>query len=160
MTEIVTIADRPDLAPVVANWLWHEWGRPYGYPYERTLNTVSRSTSRLGPQQTFILLVDAEPVGTSSLVTHDLDERPDLTPWLAGVFVTPKARRNGYVIPLMQAVEAAAVAASISTLWLHTEHAERIYAKAEWDRVEIVQRSGKPPVTLMRKELETGGPNY
>jgi len=24
-TEVVTIADRPDLAPVIAEWLWAEW---------------------------------------------------------------------------------------------------------------------------------------
>jgi hypothetical protein len=46
--------------------------------------------------RTFILLADGEPVGTASLAAHDLDERPDLTPWLAGVFVDPHTRGQGY----------------------------------------------------------------
>jgi len=45
------------------------------------------------------------------------------------------------------------VSASVRTLWLHTEHAERIYAKAGWRTVEIVERKGNAPVTLMRRDL-------
>jgi hypothetical protein len=131
----------------------HEWGNRSGHPLTRTRDEIARSTSRLGPQQTFVLLADGVPVGTSSLVVHDLDERPDLTPWLAGVLIVPEARRRGYVIPLIQAVEAASVAAAIPRLWLHTEHAEGIYAKAGWERVEVVQREGKSAVTLMRRDF-------
>ena len=86
----------------------------------------------------------------------DLDERPDPTPWLADVFVAPEARRKGHVIPLIQAVETAAIAASIQTLWLHTEHAARIYTNAGWQAVEIVERKGKLPVTLMRRDFMPG----
>jgi hypothetical protein len=68
---------------------------------------------------------------------------------MASVFVIPKARPRGHVIPLIQAVEAAPVAAGIPTLWLHTDTAAWVYAKAGWRTVEIVQRQGgKPPATL------------
>jgi hypothetical protein len=152
-TEIVTLADRPDLAPIVADWIFHEWSKRGGYSFEQTLKHVS-ATGSLIPK-TFVLLVGGEPVGTSSLVVHDLDERPHLTPWLADVFVVPEARRRGYVIPLIQAVEAASIAAAIPTLWLHTEHAERIYARAGWQRIEVVQRKRKSAVTLMRRDLSS-----
>jgi hypothetical protein len=46
-------------------------------------------------------------------VAHDLDERPDLTPWLAGVFVFPEARGRAHVVHLIQAVEAACRSAAI-----------------------------------------------
>lgn len=153
VTKIVTIADRPDLAPVVADWIWHEWDKNYGHPLSHTLDGIEGSTSRRGPQQTFVLLVDGVPIGTSSLVAHDLDERPRLSPWLAGVFVAPEWRRRGHVIPLIQAVEAATIAASVVTLWLHTEHAKRIYARAGWQELEVVQRKGRAPVMLMRRDL-------
>ena len=102
--------------------------------------------------RTFVLLVDDEPVGTASLVAHDLDERPDLTPWLAGVFVAPHARRQGYAVQLVRAVEQEARKASVSTLWLYTNTAERIYARAGWQTVEIVQHDGKS-FSLMRRDL-------
>ena len=83
-----------------------------------------------------------------------MKERPDLTPWMASVYVAPEARRRGHVIPLIHAVEAAATAAGILTIWLHTNSAARIYAKAGWRTVEVVQRDGgETPATLMRRDL-------
>ncbi len=75
---------------------------------------------------------------------------------MASVFVVPDARRRGYVIELIKAVELAAVTAAIPTLWLHTDTAERIYAKAGWRTVEIVQREGKNAATLMRRDFGPG----
>jgi GNAT superfamily N-acetyltransferase len=151
-SEVVTIADRADLAPVIAEWLWHEWWHR-NCTIEQTRAAISASVARLGPPQFFVLLVNDEPVGTSSLVTSDLDERPELTPWLANVFVAPKARRRGHVIPLIRVVEDVCRSAGIATLWLHTEHADHIYARAGWQRVETVERAGRIPVTLMRRDL-------
>jgi len=102
--------------------------------------------------RTFILLADGEPVGTASLVAHDLDERPDLTPWLAGVFVEPHVRGRGYAGLLIAAVEQEACRASIPTLWLYSTMAERIYARAGWRTFGTVQHNGKP-FALMRRDL-------
>jgi GNAT superfamily N-acetyltransferase len=102
--------------------------------------------------QTLVLLVDDEPVGTASLTAHDLDERPDLTPWLAGMFVAPHARGQGYAAELIAAVEQEARKASISALWLYTNTAERVYARAGWRTVETVQHDGRP-FALMRRDL-------
>ena len=108
-------------------------------------------TTGLMPR-TFILLADGEPVGTASLVAHDLDERPDLTPWLAGVFVEPHARGQGYAGRLISAVEQEARGASLPTLWLYTNKAARIYARAGWRTVETVQHRSQP-FALMKRDL-------
>ena len=151
---IVRIADRPDLVPTVADWLWHEWWRDAGETLEATRNAVAASVSPSGPPQTFVLLVDGEPVGTASLVGHDLDERPALTPWLAGVFVVPEARGRGQVMHLIRAVEDACRSAEIGTVWLYTANAERVYARAGWHIAEVIQRYGRRQViTLMRRDL-------
>jgi N-acetylglutamate synthase-like GNAT family acetyltransferase len=152
--EIVTLAERPDLAPIVAEWLWRNWDRRSGYTYDQTLAYVTDSSAGQAIPQTFVLLVDEQPVGTSSFVAADMKERPDLTPWMASVYVAPEARHRGHVIPLIHAVEAAATAAGILTMWLHTDSAARIYAKAGWRTVEVVQRDGgETPATLMRRDL-------
>ena len=142
---IVRIADRPDLVPVVANWLWHEWWYRDGYTLEQTLDTVAASVSPSGPPQSFVLLVDGNPIGTASLVVHDLDARPDLTPWLAGVFVIPEARSRGHAIHLIQTVEAACRSAAIPVVWLYTAGAERVYARAGWHSVENYPASWQAP---------------
>jgi len=151
--EIVRIAERPDFVGIVAQWLWDEWHLDAGDSFESTRDAVAVSVSTSGPPQTFVLVVDDRPVGTASLVAHDLDERPHLTPWLAGVFVIPEARGRGHVIHLIQAVEVACRSAGLGTVWLHTANAERVYARAGWHTVEAIQRQGKRPVTLMRRDL-------
>lgn len=155
---LVTIADRPDLVPTVARWRWHEFGRDFGRTLEQAEARVAASVSRSGPPQTFVLLLDGEPVGTASLTATDLDERPDLTPWLASVYVVPEQRGHGHAAHLVAAVEEACRAASIASLWLYTNTAERVYARAGWRTAEVVQRDGKRPVTLMRRDLGDAGP--
>jgi GNAT superfamily N-acetyltransferase len=90
-----------------------------------------------------------------SLVAHDLASRPELTPWLAGVFVVPQARRRSHATRLTEAVEEACRSAAIPTLWLYTLTAERLYARAGWVTVESFDRHGRP-AALMRRDLATG----
>ena len=150
--QIVSTTDRPDLDRVVARWLWDAFWRDDGYSFDETLAAVHQSISARFMPRTFVLLRDGVPVGTASLAEHDLDERPDLTPWLAGVFVVPEARGQGLVAHLITAVEAAARGASIRTLWLYTVSAERIYSRAGWLIAERILHNGKP-ATLMRRDL-------
>jgi GNAT superfamily N-acetyltransferase len=149
---IVSTSQRPDLVPVVARWLWDAFWHRDGYSLEDVLRAVHTSVPVRPMPRTFILLADDEPVGTASFVADDLEERPDLTPWLAGMFVDPHARGRGYAAHLIAAVEDACRAASISTLWLYTNTAERIYARTGWQTFETVQHDGKP-FALMRRDL-------
>jgi GNAT superfamily N-acetyltransferase len=149
---IVSTSERPDFVPLVARWLWNAFGRAGGRSFDETLDAVRTSVSARLMPRTFVLLADGEPVGTASLAAADLKERPDLTPWLAGVFVAPHARGRGHAARLVAAVEQEARAGSVETLWLYTRSAERIYARVGWETVEIVQHNGKPFV-LMRRDL-------
>jgi GNAT superfamily N-acetyltransferase len=154
--DIVTIARRHDLVPLVGQWLWDAFWRDDGHTLAETLDVVAVSLDPSGPQQTFVLLADGVPVGTASLAISDLDERPDLTPWLAGVFVVPEARGQGHAGRLIAAVEQASRAAGIATLWLHTSTAERVYQRAGWQVAEASQQVELPDV-LMRRDLDALG---
>ena len=115
-TSIVSTSDRPDLVEVTARWRWEEWLRGKE-SFEDALKRAQRTSAMgLTIPRTLVLLIDDEPVGTASLTAHDLEERPDLTPWLAGVFVSPHARGRGYAARLVAAVEEEARRASIATL--------------------------------------------
>ncbi len=150
---MVTTAERPELLPLVAHWLHEAFYREAGFSYEGTLAEISRPTAAIGPPQYFVLLRDEQPVGTATLDDADLDERPELTPWLANVVVVPEARGQGHVHRLIGAVEAACRVAGVATVWLHTQTAERVYARGGWVTVETVDRVGKSAVTLMRRDL-------
>ena len=150
---IVSTSDRPDLVEITARWRWEAFFRKHGQPFEEVFAAAQRTATAAPPMpRTFVLLADHEPIGTASLVDHDLDERPDLTPWLAGVFVAPQARGQGHAAQLITAVESAASEAAYPILWLYTRTAERVYERAGWERVETVQHKDNP-YTLMRRTL-------
>ena len=152
MRRIVTTVERPDLAPVVAAWLWESFARARGRSFEETLEAVQASVTASLMPRTFVLLVDGRPVGTASLAAQDLEARPDLTPWLAGVFVEPGSRGQGLAADLIAAVEDECRRTGIATLWLYTRTAENVYARAGWRKVETVAHNGKS-YALMRREL-------
>ena len=146
---IVSLRDRPDLVPAVASWLWHEWARRKGRTIEMVTARLTERRESWG-EETFVRLLNGVPVATASLVDADLDSRPDLSPWLAGVFVDPAFRGQGHAAALVRRVEDAARAAGIATLWLHTEHASGLYAKLGWESAGP-EMDHQFPVTLMRR---------
>jgi GNAT superfamily N-acetyltransferase len=147
---VTTVARRPELVRPVAEMLWHEFGQPRG----RTLaDAAAYVQARIAAAEPcFALLADGVPVGTASLVAHDLDERPDLTPWLASVCVTPEARGRGYAPLLVKTVEIAARGNGVRTLWLYTWGAADLYAGLGWLRVDTA-KDGPYDVVIMRKDF-------
>ncbi len=150
---IVALSDRPDLAPLVAHWLVDAFGHPASPTVEETV--ASLMAPHRGPEEVFILFDGDTPVGTASLAYDDLPSRPDLTPWLASVFVLPGARGKGYAAALVRRVEAFAMAASVKTLWLFTWTAEPLYARLGWQRVGLETNRGQE-VVLMRRDIAGG----
>jgi GNAT superfamily N-acetyltransferase len=149
---VVSTSERPDLAPVVAAWLWAEFSRARGSSLEETLAAVRISATARMPH-TFVLLVEGKPVGTASLAAQDLETRPDLTPWLASVFIEPAARGQGLAAHLIGAVEDECRRRSIPTLWLYTRSAEKVYRRAGWRTVETFL-AGDKSYALMRRDLD------
>ena len=151
---IVAVSDRPDLAPVVARWRVDAFfTHPGGYTVEEM--TALILAPPVGPEEAFILFDGGRPVGTAGLVHSDLDTRPDLTPWLAGLFVESAFRGRGHATALIRQVETFALAASVPVLWLYTSTAVPLYQRLGWHRVGLEQENGQA-VVLMRRVLSEG----
>ncbi|OAS21770.1 GNAT family N-acetyltransferase [Methylobacterium platani] len=150
---IVTTTDRPDLAPLTARWRWEAFARGQGRSLAEVTASEAATAAGPGPMpRTCVLLVDGAPVGMASLAARDLDPRPDLTPWLAGVYVAPEARGRGHAVRLVAAVEAQAAALGVATLWLYTRSAEGLYARIGWRTVEAFPYRERM-YALMRRDL-------
>ena len=120
---VVTLSDRPDLAPLVAQWRVDAFfSHPGGYTVEEL--TALILAPPVGPEENFVVFDGEQPVGTAGIAPYDLDTRPDLTPWLVGVFVQPAFRGRGHAQALVRRVEAFAQEASVPVLWLYTSTAE------------------------------------
>lgn len=148
---IVTISDRPDLAPLVARWRVEAFfNHPGGYTVEEMTELILDPS--VEPEETFVLFDGGRAVGTAALIRSDLDTRPDLTSWLAGLFVEPAFRRRGHATRLVRKVEAFARASSVPVLWLYTSTAEALYARLGWQRAATEDESGEE-VVLMKRTL-------
>lgn len=151
-TRILAVSGCPALAPLVAGWLVEAFHRQPGDMTVEAMTALILAPPR-GAEESFVLFEGDRPVGTASLAHDDLPSRPDLTPWLAGVFVLPDCRGRGHASALVRHVEGAARAASIAGLWLYTRTAERLYAGLGWERVGLERDKGRE-VVLMRRRLD------
>lgn len=151
--DIVSTFDRPDLAPLTARWRWEAFYADDGTPLEAVVEHAVRMAAdpQLMPQ-TLVLLEDGVPVGTASLTAHDMDDRPDLTPWLAGLYVQPASRGRGHAVRLVAAVERLAAEAGIAVLWLFTQSAAGLYDRLGWTTAETLVE-GDRTFVIMRRAL-------
>jgi N-acetylglutamate synthase-like GNAT family acetyltransferase len=86
------------------------------------------------------------------LVPHEVDDRPDLTPWLDGVYVVSAFRHRGLGSALVEHVVAEARTMGIPALYLYTSDAESLYSRLGWVVIERRQHRGDA-VTVMSKQL-------
>jgi GNAT superfamily N-acetyltransferase len=151
--DVISTRARPDLAEVTGQWRWVEFFARHGRSRESVIHAereAARTTSAM--PHVLVSLADGEPVGMATLAAHDLDARPDLGPWLAGVYVLPAFRGRGHATHLVGAIEDLARAAVIPALWLYTRTAEPLYRRCGWCTVERFPRNGHV-YDLMRRDL-------
>jgi len=151
--DISYLADHPEFVPALARGLLEQWRFVGG---EQTLESrTARLRAHLNRDLLPIAWVahaDGQPLGTAALRVHDLESRPDLTPWLGGVYVAPPYRRQGIGAALCAAVEQKAQALGYGELFLFTLDKQAWYAALGWKAPEPIVWRGHPGV-VMRKRL-------
>ena len=139
--QIEQLAHRPDLLPIVAEWIYSQWWTTVEGASVNTLSDLLRG--HLVHDQiplTLVASLDSRPVGTATLLAHDVgtEQWPDLTPWLAGVYVMPDYRRRGIGGALVNATVSKARALGVRVLYLSTVDREDFYVHLGW---KVVDRS-------------------
>ena len=122
------LADRREFIPTLARWLHEEWG------HLRAGETVDDRAARLEGAcgycevpTAFVAVAGDEPVGCASLLEHDMLTRPELSPWLAGVFGSPGHRRRGIGAALVERVVREAQSLGKSPIYLYTSGSSALY---------------------------------
>jgi predicted N-acetyltransferase YhbS len=80
----------------------------------------------------FVWVEDNQVLGTAAFVRSDMDTRPELSPWLASVYVKAESRGKGIAAALVQRVVSHAAAAGFPELYLFTPSKEHYYARLGW----------------------------
>jgi N-acetylglutamate synthase-like GNAT family acetyltransferase len=148
------LADHPQLIPQLAALHFEQWG------YLRPDETLEQRTRRLEAAcgrdaipSVFAALDDnGALLGSAMLVARDMDTRPELTPWLAGVYVVADSRGRGLATALVRRVEQEAAALQVERLYLYTPSAEDFYVRLGWTLIERADYLGQQ-VAIMSKKL-------
>lgn len=138
--------------PVFASWLWLEWGRRRGRTPARSLSRLASMATAAGLPFGCCGYWAGLPAGFACCVAEDLDSRPELSPWLASVFVRPDLRGQGIASGLVEAVAQEAKARGFADLYLFTQDQQRLYARLGWAVIGREHDLGEE-VTLMRRTL-------
>jgi GNAT superfamily N-acetyltransferase len=135
--QIEYLADYPAYISELARLHFGEWSYlcPGESLEERTVK-LRGSCGRKAIPSVVVALRGGELLGSAMLLAHDMDSHPQLTPWLAGVFVKAQYRGKGIGSALVRRIEAEARSLGVSTLYLYTPQAESLYERLGWSVTE------------------------
>ena len=151
--KIALLADYPQHVTTIAKWIFDEWG--HQFPNTTLESIKERFHSHLNRKEIplTVLAMDSEtPVGTASLVLHDLKDRQDLSPWLAAVYVLPDQRGQGVGTKLVKVIELICAQLDIERLYLFTPDHESFYTHLGWE-VREQTRLREKDIVIMEKEI-------
>ena len=98
MSLAFTISDlrqRPEFFDTGAMRIWRAWWEPNGTPLDHITGLLHENMNATPIPFALVAHDGRSFLGTASVIASDLPERPQLTPWVAAVWVEERARRRG-----------------------------------------------------------------
>lgn len=147
---ILNLSEEPEHIPTLAQWHHTEWANlnPGGTLEKRIEKMQGYLGGDLVPS-TFIYKYQGQLAGSAAIVESDMDTWPELTPWLASVYVAPEFRRQGIGSRLVRHVMLKARDAGVDKLYLFTPDRADFYRKLGWTKVAAELYRGHE-VTVMQ----------
>jgi GNAT superfamily N-acetyltransferase len=145
------LSEHEEFMPIVASWLNDEWG--FLDPGFTVADAVTDFKTRFKPGGipcTVIALMNGEIAGTASLISDDMPERPDLTPWLASVYVAPEFRKKGIAGKMIERIINETSAQGIARLHLFTFGDSSFYLKRGWTIMSEGVYHERPVIIMFR----------
>ena len=147
------LAEHVDVIPTLALWILKKWGHLHpGWTLDKLIQSFNEKTHYRQIPETFVAMEDDIPVGTASIVHHDMSIRMELSPWLAAVYVSAESRNKGIGSQLTQTVMEEAKIRGIKKFYLFTPDKMNFYRRLGWQILEETEYLGEH-VTIMYYEL-------
>ena len=152
---IINLAKEPQHIPTLAQWHQTEWAslNP-GQTLAQRIDKMQHYLDNNFIPSTFIYKHHDQLAGSAAIIENDMEIKPELTPWLASVYVKPEFRRQGIGAKLVKNLMAQAKAAGLENLYLFTPDQAGFYKKLGWMVMQDEYYRGHQ-VTIMRVSLNT-----
>ena len=140
MSLAFTISDlrqRPEFFDTVADRIWQASWKANGYPLDYISGRLCENMSDSDIPFALVAHDGQAFLGTASVIASDLAERPQLTPWVAAVWVEPEARRHGIGAALVKRAAQDCFALGVDRAYLCARpHLLAFYTVLGWTAVE------------------------
>jgi len=152
--DFVNLKQYAEFLPKLARWHQQEWS--YLNPGQSLQDRIEKMQAYLNDvfiPSTFVA-VENDVLGSAAIIECDMDTRPELSPWLASVYVAPEYRKQGVGTALVQHIIQQACDQGYTELFLYTPDQEKFYQQLGW---QIIERVGyhDVDVTIMSISLKT-----
>ena len=137
MTFVISnLRDCRQFQQIVANRIWNAWWKSDGHSAEEITDAIAKIVDATDFPFALVAHRNEEYLGHILGIVSDLDNRPDLTPWIAALWVDPLHRRNGVATRLLLSAEQQFSKLGRSTIYLcATEEKCGYYLARRWELI-------------------------
>ena len=127
----------PEFKSVAADRVWNAWWRPHGHLFQVVMDFFDELPETRGLPFCLMAHEDDKYVGSVLGLVTDLDERPELSPWVGALWVEPEFRRTGVATALVKEALAEIFAVEHEVAFLCATTEKRVmYQNQGWQLIE------------------------
>jgi len=136
--KIVNLEEETDAGfKEICKWYYEWWGEKFDMTPTKMEDYVRSKLNSDKLPQTFIVLLNKEPVATYQLLADSITVK-DVSPLLDGVYVDKKYRKKGILNQIMKSAEHQARHLNLKELYLYTDYLG-LYEKYGWNFIEEIK---------------------
>ena len=151
--KIIDLIETKESLEQLAQWHQAEWEHLNpGKTLEDRLEKMQEYLGGKDVPRTFVCKDGETVLGSAAIIESDMETRPELTPWMASVYVYKDFRKRGIGSALVKKIMEYAKSIGVQTLYLYTENQEELYKKLGWERMSVDPYLDRQ-VVVMKAEL-------
>ena len=154
---ISDLRQQPQFFDTIADRIWQTWWEPNGFPRDHIATGLTENMADT-PIPFALVAHDGERfLGTSSVIASDLAERPQLTPWVAAVWVEEEVRKLGVGGALVNRAVDDCFSLGEKRIYLCARaRMTRFYERLDWTLIE--HRVGAHQLNVFLREAPVSSP--
>ena len=148
----MNLVECPEVVPTLAHWHHAEWS--HYNPGQTIIKRLQQMQVFLGDSSipsTWVAMNEGKVVGSAAIVANDMETHPELSPWLASVYVKQDERCHGIGTRLVEHAMQQARYTDIDTLYLFTPDRQNFYQRLGWQVMHTERYHGHDVVIMSVK---------